>query len=47
MIAVGAVADASGLTKSDATKAVEGVFDAITGALKKGDEVIQAILDRP
>ena len=36
---VGAVADASGLTKSDATKAIEGVFEAITGALKKGDEV--------
>ena len=36
---IGAVADASGLTRSDATKAVEGVFDAITGALKKGDEV--------
>ncbi len=33
------VADASGLSRSDATKAVEGVFDAITGALKKGDEV--------
>jgi DNA-binding protein HU-beta len=36
---VGAVADASGLSKSDASKAVEGVFDVITGALKKGDEV--------
>ena len=36
---VGAVADSSGLTKSDATKAVEGIFDAITGALKAGDEV--------
>ncbi len=36
---IGAVADASGLSKSDASKAVEGVFDAITGALKKGDEV--------
>ena len=36
---IGAVADASGLTRSDATKAVEGVFDAISGALKKGDEV--------
>lgn len=33
------VADASGLSRSDATKAVEGVFDAITGALKQGDEV--------
>ena len=36
---ISAVADASGLTKSDATKAVEGVFDAITGALKTGGEV--------
>ena len=36
---IGAVADASGLTRSDATKAVEGVFDSITGALKRGDEV--------
>jgi len=36
---IGAVADGSGLSKSDASKAVEGVFDAITGALKKGDEV--------
>ena len=36
---IGAVADGSGLSKTDAAKAVEGVFDAITGALKKGDEV--------
>ncbi|MGV3556352.1 MAG: HU family DNA-binding protein [Croceibacterium sp.] len=36
---IGAVADASGLSRSDSTKAVEGVFDTITGALKKGDEV--------
>ncbi|WP_221793565.1 HU family DNA-binding protein [Aquisediminimonas sediminicola] len=36
---IGAVAEATGLTKTDAGKAVEGVFDAITGALKKGDEV--------
>ena len=36
---ISTVADSSGLTKSDATKAVESVFDAITGALKKGDEV--------
>lgn len=33
------VADHSGLAKGDATKAVEAVFDAISGALKKGDEV--------
>ena len=36
---ISAVADSSGLTKADASKAVEGVFDGITGALKKGDEV--------
>ena len=36
---IGAVADASGLSRSDSTKAVEGVFDSIMGALKKGDEV--------
>jgi DNA-binding protein HU-beta len=36
---ISAVAETSGLSKSDASKAVEGVFDAITGALKKGDEV--------
>lgn len=33
------VADTSGLTKGDAVKAVEAVFDAISVALKKGDEV--------
>ena len=36
---ISAVADSSGLTRSDATKAVEGVFGAITGALKSGGEV--------
>lgn len=36
---ISAVAESSGLSKSDATKAVEGVFDAITSSLKKGDEV--------
>ncbi|MBH1992011.1 MAG: HU family DNA-binding protein [Sphingomonadaceae bacterium] len=36
---ISAVAESSGLTKNDTTKAVEGVFDAITSALKKGDEV--------
>ena len=36
---IAAVADSSGLTRNDATKAVEGVFDSITAALKKGDEV--------
>ncbi len=36
---ISAVAEASGLTRTDSTRAVEGVFDAITGALKAGDEV--------
>lgn len=36
---IGAVADVSGLSKSDATKAVEAVFESITSALTKGDEV--------
>ncbi len=34
-----AVADVAGLSRADASKAVEGVFDTITNALKKGDEV--------
>jgi DNA-binding protein HU-beta len=36
---VTAVATTTGLSKTDASKAVDGVFDAITGALKGGDEV--------
>ncbi|MGC2854011.1 HU family DNA-binding protein [Novispirillum sp. DQ9] len=36
---VAAVAESSGLSKSDAGKAVDSVFDAITGALKGGSEV--------
>lgn len=36
---IGAVAESSGLTRTDTTKAVEGVFEAITGALKSGDEI--------
>lgn len=36
---IGSVADMSGLTKGDASKAVEAVFDAISSALTKGDEV--------
>ena len=36
---ISAVAESRGLNKNDATKAVEGVFDAIGSALKKGDEV--------
>ena len=33
------VADMSGLTKNDASSAVEAVFGCIGSALKKGDEV--------
>ncbi|MCL6249444.1 HU family DNA-binding protein [Altererythrobacter sp. KTW20L] len=36
---IGAVAESSGLSRSDATKAVESVFEAITGTLSRGDEV--------
>ena len=36
---VAAVAQATGTSKADAAKAVDGVFDAITGALKSGDSV--------
>lgn len=36
---IAAVANNSGLSKADAGKAVDGVFDAITSALKGGSEV--------
>jgi DNA-binding protein HU-beta len=36
---VAAVAASTGLSKADCTKAVDGVFDAITDALKAGTEV--------
>jgi DNA-binding protein HU-beta len=36
---ISAVADASGLGKGDASKAVEAVFDVISGALTKNEEV--------
>lgn len=36
---IGAVADASGLSRNDAGKAIDAVFDTISNALKKGDEV--------
>lgn len=36
---IGSVADATSLTKADAGKAVEAVFETISAALKKGDEV--------
>jgi len=34
-----AVADSADLSKADATKAVDGVVDAITNSLKNGDQV--------
>lgn len=36
---IGAIASGTGLSKSDATSAVESVFDSITKALSSGDEV--------
>ena len=36
---VEAVAERAGLTKTDAAKAVDATFAAITNALKKGDKV--------
>ena len=36
---IGVVADKAGLTKAQAGEAVDAVFDAITAALKGGDEV--------
>ncbi|KAF0224879.1 MAG: DNA-binding protein [Rhodospirillaceae bacterium] len=36
---VTAVAASAGLSKADAAKAVDGVFDAISGALAGGDDV--------
>ena len=34
-----AVADSAGLSRSEATKAVDAVLDTITGSLKRGDSV--------
>tara|TARA_R110000772_G_scaffold231592_2_gene342609 strand:- start:86105 stop:86476 length:372 start_codon:yes stop_codon:yes gene_type:complete len=36
---IAAVANSTGLSKSDSASAVDSVFDAIAGALKGGDEV--------
>lgn len=36
---IGSVAEATGLARAEAGRAVEAVFDAITNALKSGDEV--------
>ena len=36
---VSAVADAAGMTKAEAGRAVDGVFDSISGALQSGGDV--------
>jgi DNA-binding protein HU-beta len=36
---IGHVAELTGLGRNEASRAVEGVFDTITDALKRGDEV--------
>ena len=36
---IGQVADGTGLSRGDALRAVEAVFDTISAALKRGDEV--------
>ena len=36
---VEAVATKAGLTKADALRAIDATFEAITGALKKGDKI--------
>ncbi|MBR9813517.1 HU family DNA-binding protein [bacterium] len=36
---VGAIANATGLSKTDAANAVDAMFDTITDALKSGDKV--------
>jgi DNA-binding protein HU-beta len=36
---IASVAEATSLSKADAAKAVDALFDAITGALTQGDEV--------
>ncbi len=36
---IDAVAEAAGLSKADATRALEAVLDSITDSLKKGDQV--------
>jgi len=36
---VSAVSDATGLSKTDAANAVDGVFDSITSSLQSGSEV--------
>jgi DNA-binding protein HU-beta len=47
------LSERTGLAKNEATKAIDGVFEAITDALKTGDEVrltgfgVFAVSDRP
>jgi DNA-binding protein HU-beta len=36
---IDAIADSSGLTKADAGRALDGLIDAITSTLKKGDSI--------
>ncbi len=36
---IGQVADGTGLSRGDASRAVESVFETISSALKRGDEV--------
>ena len=36
---IGQVSESTGLKKDEAVKAVDAVFDAVTHALKRGDEV--------
>lgn len=36
---IGAVADASGLTKADAERAVEGMFNVVKKTLKSGESI--------
>ncbi|TQE99319.1 MAG: HU family DNA-binding protein, partial [Spiribacter salinus] len=36
---IDAVADSAGLSKADATKAVDAFASTVSGALKKGDQV--------
>jgi DNA-binding protein HU-beta len=36
---IASVAERTGLSRSDASNAVESVFSTVSGALKKGDEV--------
>lgn len=37
---ISSIVDSTGLTKKDATKAVESIFDSIMNSLKKGEEAV-------